>query len=36
MIRTLFRSGGWELAEKCCGDAGKELHDLARKAKLAD
>jgi TRAP-type C4-dicarboxylate transport system substrate-binding protein len=36
LIRKLFQTSNWEIAEKCCGDAGKELHELARKAKLSD
>jgi TRAP-type C4-dicarboxylate transport system substrate-binding protein len=36
LIRKLFQTSNWELAEKCCGDAGKELRAIARKAKLAD
>jgi len=35
-IQTLFRSSNWELAGQCCGDAGKELQALAKKAGLAD
>ena len=35
-IQTLFRSANWELAGACCGDAGKELQALAKKAGLAD
>ena len=35
-IQSLFSSSNWELAVQCCGDAGKELRELARKAKLAD
>lgn len=35
MIRTIFETSNWGLAEQCCGDAGKELHELARKANLA-
>ncbi len=35
-IQGLFRSANWELASQCCGDAGKELHAIARKSGLAD
>ena len=35
-IQDLFRSANWELAGECCGADGKELRDIARKAKLAD
>jgi len=35
-IQALFRSSNWELAGACCGDAGKELQALAKKAGLAD
>ncbi len=35
-IQALFRSSNWDLASQCCGDAGKELHALARRAQLAD
>src|SRR5262245_36090252 len=35
-IQSLFRSANWELAGACCGDAGKELQALAKKAGLAD
>jgi TRAP-type mannitol/chloroaromatic compound transport system substrate-binding protein len=35
-IQALFRSSNWDLAGQCCGDAGKEVHELAKKANLAD
>jgi TRAP-type C4-dicarboxylate transport system substrate-binding protein len=35
MIQEAWDNSQWELAQKCCGPAGKELHELARKAGLA-
>ena len=35
MVRDAWDRSQWELAEKCCGQAGVELHELARKAGLA-
>jgi hypothetical protein len=35
MVRDAWDKSQWELAEKCCGQAGVELHELARKAGLA-
>jgi TRAP-type C4-dicarboxylate transport system substrate-binding protein len=35
LVRDAWDKSQWELAEKCCGQAGKELHELARKAGLA-
>jgi TRAP-type C4-dicarboxylate transport system substrate-binding protein len=35
-IQALFNSSNWELASQCCGDAAKELQEIARKANLAD
>jgi TRAP-type transport system periplasmic protein len=35
-IQALFRSANWDLAGECCGADGKQLQDIARKAKLAD
>jgi TRAP-type C4-dicarboxylate transport system substrate-binding protein len=35
-IQALFRSSNWELASQCCGEDGKQLHEIAKKAKLAD
>lgn len=34
--KAAFQSSNWDLVLQCCGDAGKELRELARKAKLAD
>jgi TRAP-type C4-dicarboxylate transport system substrate-binding protein len=34
MIRTIFETSNWGIAEQCCGEAGKELHEIARKANL--
>jgi TRAP-type C4-dicarboxylate transport system substrate-binding protein len=36
LIQSLFRSSNWDLATQCCGDSGKELHEIAKKAGLAD
>jgi TRAP-type C4-dicarboxylate transport system substrate-binding protein len=35
MIQEAWDKSQWELAQKCCGRAGKELHEIARKAGLA-
>jgi TRAP-type transport system periplasmic protein len=35
LVRDAWDKSQWELAEKCCGQAGVELHELARKAGLA-
>jgi TRAP-type transport system periplasmic protein len=35
-VQSLFRSSNWDLASQCCGDAGKELHAIAKKANLAE
>jgi TRAP-type transport system periplasmic protein len=35
LVREAWDKSQWELAEKCCGQAGVELHELARKAGLA-
>ena len=35
LIQEAFTSSNWELAEKCCGEAGKALQELARKAGLS-
>jgi len=36
MIQQAWDKSQWELAQKCCGQAGAELHELARKAGLAE
>jgi len=35
-IQSLFSSSNWDIAAQCCGDDGKQLRELARKAKLSD
>jgi TRAP-type C4-dicarboxylate transport system substrate-binding protein len=35
MIQEAWDKSQWELAQQCCGQAGVELHELARKAGLA-
>jgi TRAP-type C4-dicarboxylate transport system substrate-binding protein len=35
LVRDAWNKSQWELAEKCCGQAGVELQELARKAGLA-
>jgi TRAP-type C4-dicarboxylate transport system substrate-binding protein len=35
LVRDAWDKSQWELAEKCCGQAGVELHEVARKAGLA-
>src|SRR5262249_55324074 len=35
LVRDAWDNSQWELAEKCCGPAGVELHEVARKAGLA-
>jgi TRAP-type transport system periplasmic protein len=35
-IQSLFSTSNWDIAAQCCGDAGKELREIARKANLAD
>ena len=35
LVRDAWDKSQWELAEQCCGQAGVELHELARKAGLA-
>jgi TRAP-type C4-dicarboxylate transport system substrate-binding protein len=35
LVREAWDKSQWELAVKCCGQAGVELHELARKAGLA-
>ena len=32
LLQDVWRSSQWELADKCCGDAAKQLRELARKA----
>ena len=34
-IKAVFETSNWGLAEQCCGDAGKQLYDIAKKAGLA-
>ena len=36
MVQRAWDKSQWELAQKCCGEAGKELHELAKKAGLAE
>jgi TRAP-type C4-dicarboxylate transport system substrate-binding protein len=36
MIRDVWRASQWELADKCCGDAAKQLRELARKAGMTN
>lgn len=36
LVQSLFQSSNWDIAAQCCGDTGKELRELARKAKLSD
>jgi TRAP-type C4-dicarboxylate transport system substrate-binding protein len=36
MIQEVWRSSQWELADKCCGDAAKQLRELARKAGMTN
>lgn len=35
-VQLVYYSSVWELASKCCGDVGKQLHEMAKKAKLTD
>ena len=35
LVREAWNKSQWELAQQCCGQAGVELHELARKAGLA-
>jgi TRAP-type C4-dicarboxylate transport system substrate-binding protein len=35
-IQSLFSTSNWDIAAQCCGDAGKELREIARKANLAE
>ena len=35
-LKSVWQTSNWELINQCCGDAGKELHQIARKAKMAD
>jgi TRAP-type C4-dicarboxylate transport system substrate-binding protein len=35
LVREAWDKSQWELAQQCCGQAGVELHELARKAGLA-
>lgn len=32
LIQDVWRTSQWEIVEKCCGDAAKELREIARKA----
>jgi TRAP-type C4-dicarboxylate transport system substrate-binding protein len=36
MIQEVWRTSQWELADKCCGDAAKQLRELARKAGMTN
>lgn len=36
MIRRVWNTSQWEIAEKCCGDAAKQLREMARKAGMTD
>jgi TRAP-type C4-dicarboxylate transport system substrate-binding protein len=36
MIQDVWRSSQWEIADKCCGDAAKQLRELARKAGMTN
>jgi TRAP-type C4-dicarboxylate transport system substrate-binding protein len=36
MIQDVWRTSQWELADKCCGDAAKQLRELARKAGMTN
>jgi TRAP-type C4-dicarboxylate transport system substrate-binding protein len=36
MIQDVWRSSQWEIAEKCCGEAAKQLRELARKAGMTN
>jgi TRAP-type C4-dicarboxylate transport system substrate-binding protein len=35
LVREAWNKSQWELAQQCCGQAGVDLHELARKAGLA-
>jgi len=35
-IKNVFETSNWGLAEQCCGDAGKQLHEIAKKAGLVN
>jgi TRAP-type C4-dicarboxylate transport system substrate-binding protein len=36
MIQEVWRTSQWELADKCCGEAAKQLRELARKAGMTN
>ncbi len=36
MIQDVWRISQWEIADKCCGDAAKQLRELARKAGMTN
>jgi TRAP-type C4-dicarboxylate transport system substrate-binding protein len=36
LVKNAWRTSLWELAEQCCADGAKELHEIARKANLTD
>jgi TRAP-type transport system periplasmic protein len=36
MIREAWNSSQWEIAEKCCGDAARQLRETARKAGMTN
>jgi TRAP-type transport system periplasmic protein len=36
MIQEVWRSSQWELADRCCGDAAKQLRELARRAGMTN
>ena len=36
MIQDVWRSSQWEIADKCCGDAAKQLRELARRAGMTN
>ena len=36
MIQEVWRTSQWELADKCCGDAAKQLREVARKAGMTN
>ena len=35
-LKSIWQTSNWDLISQCCGDAGKELQQVARKAKLSD
>lgn len=36
MIQDVWRTSQWEIAERCCGDAARQLRELARKAGMTN